>query len=305
MKIHINPFRTERWFNDDPGSLLDLVSLADQKGIDGIDLTEHVVMAKEELANYPFTDPNMRIELFDERSPFFDTVVQITMFAAVTKRARLGPGVMLTPLRPPTLLAKQIATLDQFSGGRIDLGIGVGWQRFEYEAEGWSWETRFGRMFEIAKACKALWSQAPARFHGKYVNFENAYSMPFPKQEGGVPQWFGVAPTERNIERMAEIADGWGPLGVAPDVVAETVKKIKARMTELGRDPSNFQVRLFPTPVYTDKGPDLDASLDAIPDLLKAGATHICLLVLTYCSGPEDYEPFLDKLIAAKERYQN
>lgn len=304
MKISINPFRTERWFNEDPRALVELVGVADRKGIDSVDLSEHILMGEDGPEQYPYKDPKMRQKLLDVRTPFFDTLIQLAAFASVTKRIRLSVGVLLSPLRTTTLLAKQLATLDQLSGGRVDIGVGVGWQRHEYDAEGLPWEGRFGRMTEMAKACKILWSQAPASFHGKYVNFDKVYSLPFPVQPGGIPQWFGVAPTDRNIERMAEVADGWAPLAVPLDAVVSGMRKIKARMTELGRDTGKFSLRLYPTPVYTAAGADLDATLATIPQLLDAGATHISMLVVTFCSKPEHFEPFLDKCLAAKERYQ-
>jgi probable F420-dependent oxidoreductase len=304
VKISINPFRTERWFADDATRLFDLVSLAERKGIDGVNLTEHILMGSGGQEEYPYADPNMRPKLFDEYTPFFETLVQLGAFAGITKRMRLSTGVLLSPLRTATLLAKQIATLDHLSGGRVDIGLGVGWQRFEYDAEGLPWEGRFGRMVEIAKACKALWTHAPASFHGKHVNFDDVYSMPFPVQKGGVPQWFGIGPSERNIERMAETADGWAPLGVTLEVVASTLRKIKARMTELGRDPGSFGLRLYPDPIYIDGHVNLDATLATLPKLLDAGATYIDVLVVTYCSKLEEYEPFLEKFVAAKERYR-
>jgi probable F420-dependent oxidoreductase len=304
VKISINPFRTERWFDDDPRALLDLVSLADRKGIDAVDLTEHILMGADGPDLYPYKDPNMREQLFNARTPFFETLIQLGAFASITKRMRLSAGVLLSPLRTATLLAKQVATLDRLSGGRVDLGVGVGWQRLEYDAEGLPWDRRFGRMTEIAQACKILWTQAPASFHGEHVNFDGIYSLPFPTQQGGVPQWFGVAPSDRNIERMARVADGWAPLGVPLENIPSIMRRIKTRMSELGRDPSKFSLRVYPTPVYTSAGPDLDATLATFPQLLDAGATHISILVVTFCSRPEHFEPFLDKYLAAKARYQ-
>jgi probable F420-dependent oxidoreductase len=304
MQIGINLFRHDSWYGEDPDSVLELVSLADRKGIDSVELGEHVLMGPNAIAQYPYLDPHRRNPLFDERTPFFDPVVELGAFAAVTKRIRLVTSVMLTPLRTPTVLAKQIATLDWMSHGRVDLGVGVGWQRLEYDAEGWPWDHRFGRLTEIAKACKVLWTEAPASFHGRYVNFDNVYSLPFPVQKGGVPQWFGVAASDRNIERMAEIADGWDPLGTPLDTVVSTTQRIKARMRELGRDPAKFSVRLHPEAAYSEGYPDLDATLASIPELLDAGATHISITVVIFCSKADHYEPFLDKFLAAKARYQ-
>jgi probable F420-dependent oxidoreductase len=304
MRIGIVPLKLESWFNEDLRPVLDLLSLADRKGVDFVNLAEHILMGKEDLDKYPYASAEMRPKLFDERTYFYEAMVYLGAVAGVTKRMRLSTGVMLSPLRTSTLLAKQLATLDRLSGGRIEIGVGVGWQRLEYDAEGLPWDGRFGRMVEIAKACKVLWTQAPASFHGKYVNFDGVYSLPFPVQKGGIPQWFGIGPSDRNIERLASVADGWAALGVPLDVVRNSLGKIKNRMVELGRDPSKFGVRLHLSPVYVDGRPDLDATLATIPKLLEAGATDMDILVVAFCSKPEEYEPFLDKCLAAKARYQ-
>jgi probable F420-dependent oxidoreductase len=305
MKLGIVPLKIESWFNEDLRPVLGLMSLADRKGIDFVNIAEHILMGKEGLDKYPYATPEMRPKLFDERTSFYESVVYLGAVAGVTQRMRLSTGIMLSPLRTSTLLAKQLATLDRLSGGRVEIGVGAGWQQLEYDAEGLPWDGRFGRMTEIAKACKVLWTQAPATFHGKHVNFDNVYSLPFPIQEGGIPQWFGIGPSDRNIERMAEVADGWAALGQPLDVVDAAFKKIKRRVAELGRDPSKFGLRLHLNPVYRDGRPDLDATLANMPQLLEAGATDVDILVVAFCARVEDYEPFLDKCLAAKARYQS
>jgi probable F420-dependent oxidoreductase len=305
MKIGIVPLKMELWFNGDSRPVLDLISLADRKGIDFINMPEHILMGDHDLDKYPYADPATRPQLFDERTPFFEALVYLGAVASVTKNMRLSTGVMLSPLRTATLLAKQLVTLDHISGGRVEIGIGVGWQRLEYDAEGLAWDGRFGRMVEIAKACKVLWTQAPASFHGKHVNFDGVYQLPFPVQKGGIPQIFGVAPTERNIERMAEVADGWTPFTIPLDEVVRTVPKIKRRMAELGRDPGNFILRTHLSPVFVDGRPDLDAALATMPKYVEAGITDLDILAAMYCSRAEDFEPFVDKCVAAKKRYGN
>jgi probable F420-dependent oxidoreductase len=304
MKLGIVPLKMESWFDEDLQPVLGLLSVADRKGIDFVNLAEHILMGKDDLDKYPYATPAMRPKLFDERTSFYESMVYLGAVAGVTRRMRLSTGVMLSPLRTATLLAKQLATLDRLSGGRVEIGVGVGWQRLEYDAEGLPWDGRFGRMTEIAQACKALWTQAPASFHGKHVNFDGIYSLPFPVQAGGIPQWFGIGASDRNIERMAEAADGWAALGVPLDVAGPAFKRIRKRVAELGRDPNKFGLRMHLSPVYRDGRPDLDATLATIPQLLEVGATDMDILVVAFCSRVEDYEPFLDKCLAAKTRYQ-
>jgi probable F420-dependent oxidoreductase len=304
MKLGIVPLKMESWFNEDLRPVLDLLSLADRKGVDFVNLAEHILMGVRDLDKYPYAPPELRPKLFDERTSFYETTVYLGAIASVTQRMRLSTGVMLSPLRTATLLAKQLATLDRLSNGRLEIGVGTGWQRLEYDAEGLPWEGRFGRMTEIAKACKVLWTQAPATFHGKHVNFDDVYSLPFPVQQGGIPQWFGIGASERNIERMAEVADGWAAFGQSPDVVVSTMAKIKKRMAELGRDPSKFGLRMHLNPVYIDGRADLDATLSVIPQLLKIGATDLDILGIVFCSTADEFEPFIDKCLSAKYRYQ-
>jgi probable F420-dependent oxidoreductase len=298
MRLSINPFLMETWFNNDILPVLDLIALADRKGIDAVDLPEHVVMGTRDLADYPYAPtPEARAAMFNERTDFPEPIVLLSVIAAMTRRIRLSTGILMANLRPAALLAKQVATLDVLSGGRVELAIGVGWQKIEYEAEGIPWEGRFGRLVETAQACKLLWTQAPATFAGKHIAFEDIYCLPFPKQPGGPPLMFGIGPSEVNMERMAQSADGWAPLGVPLDVVAKGLQGIKRRMTEIGRDPDTFRLRLNPTPVFTDGKPDIDATLAGIPQLAQIGCTDVDLYIPAYCRGPDEFEPLLDKYL--------
>jgi alkanesulfonate monooxygenase SsuD/methylene tetrahydromethanopterin reductase-like flavin-dependent oxidoreductase (luciferase family) len=114
------------------------------------------------------------------------------------------------------LLAKQLATLDVMSRGRLSIGLGVGWQKEEYEAAGVPWEGRYTRFMEQLRVCRLLWSEAPATFHGRTVDFQKIHAFPRPVQHGGVPIWLGVSPSDLNIARMAEHADGWIPMEQDP-----------------------------------------------------------------------------------------
>jgi hypothetical protein len=103
---------------------------------------------------------------------------------------------------------------------------------------------------------------------------------------------------------MAEVADGWAAYGQPLEVISHSVPKIRRRMAELGRDPGKFNVRIHLHPVFANGRPDLDATLATIPKLLDAGATHVEILVVLFCSRPDDFEPFIRKCIEARERYR-
>jgi probable F420-dependent oxidoreductase len=303
MRIILNPFMLEAWYGGDPRPVLKLLTLADRKGIDGIVLPEHILINPDDLDDYPYAGQSAKGRPFDERTPFFEATTYLAAAAAVTERLTLSTAIMISPLRTATLLAKQLTTLDHLSGGRLQIGVGVGWLKIDYEAEGLPFNRRFGRLVEIAEACRVLWTTVPASYHGEHVNFDDVYSFPLPVQEGGIPQWFGVGASERNVERMARAADGWAPLQVPWDVVRETQEKIKARMAELGRDPSKFGLRLQVIPVVNDGVVDLEATLATIPTLLDAGATDIEIAALNYVTSPDGFEEFLDKCIEARDKY--
>lgn len=294
MKLSLALVGLEDWFGGDHAAVTGLVVLADRKGIDQVTVVDHVVMG-DAVGNYPFGKFAQRPD-----SPWLEPLVQLGVYAGATKRIRLGAGIVIAPLRPAALLAKQFATLDVLSGGRAEIGVGVGWQKEEYDACGVPWEGRFGRLHEQMQACRVLWSQSPASFHGEHVRFDGVHSFPRPLQPGGVPLHYGVAATERNIARMAELADGWLPIDTEPAKLAAPIARIKAAVAAAGRDSSRFEVRASPLrdkPV--DGKADIAATLRRIPDYAAAGVTTLRINVDDFCAGPAQFESFLDRALDA------
>jgi probable F420-dependent oxidoreductase len=159
--------------------------MAEACGFESVWVVEHVVMAVEYTSVYPY-DPS-------GRSPFHADVVQpdpllwLSYIAAATKRIRLGTSVLVLPQRNPVILAKALATLDRLSGGRVELGIGIGWVREEAEAVGTDFDNRGRRADEYIRVMRTLWREPVASFAGKFVRFDNVVSRPKPVQPGGVP----------------------------------------------------------------------------------------------------------------------
>jgi probable F420-dependent oxidoreductase len=294
MKICLGVLGLERIHREDPAVLLDLVRIADRMGVDQVSVADHVVMG-ENLAAYPYGPFPGSSDL-----PWPEPIVQLSAFAAVTERIRLSSGVIITPLRPAALLAKQIATLDVMSKGRVDFGVGVGWQKEEYDACGAPWTGRFTLLEEQMRACRLLWSQAPASFSGRFVNFEQTWCRPFPPQGAGLPIWFGLAPSGRNLARIAELADGWLPMERDPALLAEPVAVIKAAMAARGRDPEALAVRgTYRVLRGSDGRPDLSATLAQTAAYAAAGVTMLRLEAGVFCRAMADFEPFLEKVLTA------
>jgi probable F420-dependent oxidoreductase len=242
----------------------------------------------------------------DPSYPFYEPVTVLASLATITTRIRLS-AIVIAPLRPAVFLAKQLATLDVLSRGRVDIGFGVGWQKEEYDGCGIPWDGRFSRMEEQVHVCRELWARAPASYHGSTVSFERLYSLPFPVQQPDIPIWFGLPPTERNFERIARLGGGWYPMERDPSVLAPAIERLRARYREHGRDVDDLTVRVtvLPTVTRADGRPDLSHTLEVdVPALARAGVTTVELHPFMYCRGPEDVESFLRAIVGAKGALQ-
>jgi probable F420-dependent oxidoreductase len=185
--------------------LLDLARAADDAGIDRVVVTDHVVMGHntQEYRWGKFPLP--------PEGPWAEPLAVLTAMAAVTSRVRLSTGILIAPLRPAALLAKTVATIDQMSGGRVDLGVGTGWQREEYEAEGLDFARRGQLLTDTVGACRALWTDTPASFSSPTLSFDDVFCAPKPAQ-ARLPVWFAGTLNERNLRRVVELGDGWIPI---------------------------------------------------------------------------------------------
>jgi alkanesulfonate monooxygenase SsuD/methylene tetrahydromethanopterin reductase-like flavin-dependent oxidoreductase (luciferase family) len=168
-----------------------------------------------------------------------------------------------------------LATLDTLAPGRLQIGIGTGWQREEFEAQGLDFDQAWTLLDDQVRAMQVLWREAPASFRSKTVNFERVYSTPFPRDRS-IPLWYGVKPTERQARRVAELGAGWVPISTHAEYVRDGVQRIREAFVAAGRDPATLQVRAH-APVHYDadyRG-DFERSVADIPELLDAGATVI------------------------------
>jgi probable F420-dependent oxidoreductase len=297
IKIAVSLFGLEKWFGGDFASVLDVVRLADRKGFDQVNVVDHVIMS-EETDKYPYgrfpASPS---------TPWYEPVTVLAAAAGATEKIRLSTGIIISPLRPAPLLAKQLATLDVISRGRVEIGLGTGWQRQEYDSCGIPWEHRFARMWEQVRVCRELWSKAPADFQGESVSFKQLYSLPFPVQKH-IPLWFGIAPTPRNIDRIAELGDGWLPMERDPEKLKEPIARLQAAFKARGRDPKSLVVRTGLRPVFaSDRTPDLEATLAQLPALIAVGVNIIDFNPSMFCKNLKEAESFFERIAELKNRY--
>ncbi len=173
-----------------------------------------------------------------------DPFVSLAMAAAVTDRLRLGTGVVLAAQHDPIVLAKQVATLDHLSGGRVDLGIGFGWNRLEAADHGVDFTTRRAVAREHVECMRSLWTDEVAEFHGAHVDLPPCYSWPKPLQNP-LPVLVGGGATPKVFAAVAEYGDGWLPVGGSG--LGEAVPALRRAMEAAGRDPGSLRVVPFGT----------------------------------------------------------
>ena len=263
---------------------IDMAREADNAGIDRVIVVDHVVMG-------PHTDAYSwgRFPTPPE-APWLEPLTVLAVIAGVTSRVRLGTGILIAPLRGATLLAKTAATLDVLSGGRVDLGVGTGWQKEEYDAAGLDFSQRGQLLSDTLAACKALWNDVPAEIDLPTVQFTETYCVPQPLQPGGVPLWVSGSLVRPVIERVVRWGDGWIPIMTATvDDIQDGAALLRSAFADSGRDPDSLQVRA-PLPVVRDADGtiDLPASLREVPRLVDAGATDIAVQFQAVCRDPAD-----------------
>jgi probable F420-dependent oxidoreductase len=291
LRIAIQTVRLQEWFGNDILGVVDLIRRLDELGVHQVEAPDHIVMGHD-ISGYPYGKPRT-----SPPYPWFEPIALLSAIAAVTRRIRLSTAILISPLRPAPLLAKQLATLDHLSRGRVDIGVGTGWQRLEYDASSIGWDRRFSRMADQIRACKALWTQAPASHHGEFYSFDGAYCLPFPLQPQGLPIWFGLPPSGKNLDRMAELGDGWVATERRPDVLAADIQRIRDAMAARGRDPDRLQVRVVLAPERSDPRP-LDA-LKRIADYAAVGVTTLSLNTHDYCARAEEIEDVFKAALTA------
>jgi probable F420-dependent oxidoreductase len=176
-----------------------------------------------------------------EEVPIADPLVWLAWIAARTSRIRLCTGILILPQRNPVILAKEVATLDVLSGGRVTLGVGVGWLQEEFQILGVPFEERAARTDEAIQALRALWTQDVAEFHGRHVDFAGAKSYPRPAQPGGVPIVVGghSPPAAR---RAGRLGDGFFPARGDIETLTSLLDEMRRAAVEAGRDPAAIEV---------------------------------------------------------------
>lgn len=270
-------------YGSEPAKLIDLARRAEQAGFGAVSISDHVVMGPH-AERYPWGDFP-----FAPDAPWYEPMSVLTAIAASTETIGLTTGILIVPLRPAALLAKWAATVDVISGGRLELGVGTGWQKEEFDALGLDHRSRGCLLTDYIGACRALWSGGSAAFESPSVTFSETWCDPKPAQRGGIPVLFSGTLTSRNLDRIVRLGDGWIPImGERRAGIASGVQLLRERLEAAGRDPEVLRVRSAARVVAGD----VAGSIERSADLIEAGVTDVDLPFSFFVTEDAGVEPF-------------
>lgn len=268
-------------FGDEPvdiARLLEVAAAADRAGVDRLLVSDHVVLG-EQLDDYGRPELGGTAGGRQPTGPDGNWLEPLTVLSAVaarTHRVRLGTNILLAALRRPVVLAKTVATLDVISGGRVDLGVGIGWQRAEYDAAGLTFTQRGQLLDHTLAVLRTLWRERVAAFDDEHLHFEHIHQMPKPLQPGGVPIWIGGSANPWTARRIARFGSGWIPWGDAASDVVAALPAMRDLVATEGGDPSSLAVAAnLPWVRHGSGAPDYAATMRAVPRLVEAGVTDL------------------------------
>jgi probable F420-dependent oxidoreductase len=298
MSIHLTNFSRDG--SRDWDALIELARAADRHGVDRIVVSDHIAFG-ENLDAYGDPSKGGALGGAQPTGPdghWLEPMVLLGLLAGVTSRIRLSTGILLAALRRPAVLAKEAATLDVLSNGRLDLGVGIGWQREEYEVCSLDFHRRGELLNHTLSVCQRLWHDQTASFRDCELEFDRIHSMPKPIQKGGVPIWVSGRVNERTIDRIVRFGSGWITWAEANDDPGRGIAAIREAMASNGRNPRSLGVQVA-LPVLTDAtgSPDVAGSLTRVPELVAAGVTDF-RLVHRWAPGP-DIDELLPQFVDA------
>lgn len=236
MKLGVVFPQTE--IGNDPAAIRDYAQAVEEAGYHHLLVYDHVLGALPERfegATLGFRPP------YTHESPFHEPMVLFGYLAGLTRRLELVTGVLILPQRQTALVAKQAAAVDVLSGGRLRLGVGIGWNFTEYEALNEDFHTRGRRIEEQVEVLRRLWTEELVTFHGRWHHLERVGLNPMPVQRP-IPIWMGsyTTPVERVIQRIARLADGWFPQFPPNEEFRALLERLRGYARAAGRDPASI-----------------------------------------------------------------
>jgi probable F420-dependent oxidoreductase len=254
----------------DMAAIRDFVHTAEGLGYTHVRILDHVLGAN------PHYHPEVPVFYYTHQSVIREPFTLMSYLAAITTTLELVSGIVILPQRQTALVAKQAAEVDVLSGGRLRLGIGVGWNPVEFEALGENFHNRGRRCEEQIEVLRLLWTEEEVNYTGKWHRINHAGINPRPIQRP-IPIWIGSGapqtpiPPEAGMRRIARLADGWLPLFPLDDAGMETIARVRRYTEEAGRDPSTLGMEGR----ISLAGTNPDAWVAQVQGWKEAGATHL------------------------------
>jgi probable F420-dependent oxidoreductase len=227
---------------------MEICRRAEAAGFESLWGGEHVIMPSKIESSYPYTADGKIPAMPD--TPIPDPLIWLAFAAAAAPSMRLGTCILIVPQRNPLILAKELATLDQLSGGKVELGLGVGWLEEEFDALGVPWARRGARNDEYIEAMRTLWSGPEVEFHGEFVDFPKVTCSPRPVQPT-IPILVG-GDSDVAIRRAARLADGYFPGEGDVDRLAALITRVRQAAEDAGRDPDEIEINAMFSTQMTD-----------------------------------------------------
>jgi probable F420-dependent oxidoreductase len=234
MKLGVLMFATDYAIRPD-----DLARACEERGFESVWFPEHTHIPTSRRSPWPIGG-----ELPREYWHTHDLFVSLMAAAAATRTIKLGSGICLVIERDPIVLAKEVASVDQLSNGRLLFGIGGGWNAEEMEHHGTPFQRRWKVLRERIEAMKVIWTEEAAEYHGEFVNFDPMWSYPKPLQKPHPPILLGTLSTQ-GLQRVVRYCDGWIPAAVQPQEIAAAMRTLNALAEQAGRNPREIPVSIF------------------------------------------------------------
>ncbi len=261
-------------FGEDPGvdGCIRVAEEAERLGYESVWVHDHVIMPAQVRSRYPYSESGVspfRVDQF-----IYDPLTLMGAIAARTGRVRIGTSVLVVPYRNPLVLAKQLATIDRISHGRVILGIGAGWMAEEFDALGLDahFPQRGSVTDEWMAVCVNLWTQSgPSSFQGRWVRYRNVGANPLPVQKPHIPIWVG-GKTGAARRRVARYGSGYHTITSSPAEVAAEVRDVRAAMERAGRDPDRLVISML----WAGLGVESPSqAIDVLGEYERAGMHHL------------------------------
>ncbi|MCG8590766.1 MAG: LLM class F420-dependent oxidoreductase [Proteobacteria bacterium] len=255
-----------------------LARAAEERGLESLWLAEHTHIPVSRRTPFPGGG-----ELPSQYWHTLDPFVVLAAAAAVTSRLRLATGICLVSERDPIVLAKEVASLDHLSNGRVLFGIGAGWNVEELEDHGLAFSDRWKAVRERVLAMRALWTQDEAEYHGQFVDFEPCWSWPKPIQPGGPPVILG-ADSKWAFDRIAEYCDGWMPIYDPRRNMDRRLEALSEALERRGRSLSDMDISHYGVPPKLSHAEKACHGVNRVVLSLPAGPESEVLPILDECA---------------------